>query len=131
MREKKSRIILEDFHYLDEETRKEMSFYLKSFFEQGIYIVIIGILSEQNLLTYFNGDLSGRVEEIDLSWENKDLFEVLEKGEKTLNITFCDNVKNELVNSSFNNVGLLQRLSERVCFENGITEKNWFLTSLK
>jgi hypothetical protein len=131
LREKKSRIILEDFHYLDEETRKERAFYLKSFFEQGIYIVIIGIWSEQNLLTYFNGDLSGRVEEIDLSWENKDLFEVLEKGEKTLNITFCDNVKNELVNSSFNNVGLLQRLSERVCFENGITEKNGFLTSLK
>lgn len=129
--EKKSRIILEDFHYLDEEARKEMAFYLKSFFEQGIYIVIIGIWSEQNLLTYYNGDLSGRVEEIDLSWENKDLFEVLEKGEKALNITFCDDVKNELVNSSFNNVGLLQRLSERVCFENRITEKKGFFKKAK
>lgn len=131
LEEKNSRIILEDFHYLDEEARKEMAFYLKSFFEQGIYVVIIGIWSEQNLLTYYNGDLSGRVEEIDLSWENEDLFEVLRKGEQALNIIFCNEVKNELVNSSFNNVGLLQRLSERVCFENGVIEKKSFFSKGK
>ncbi|HOZ13880.1 MAG TPA: hypothetical protein PK784_03760 [Tenuifilaceae bacterium] len=131
LEQNKRRIILEDFHYLDEETRKDMAFYLKSFFEEGIYIIIIGIWSEQNLLTYYNGDLSGRVEEIDLSWENKDLLEVLKKGEKALNIKFSDNVKTELVNSSFNNVGLLQRLAERLCFENGITEsKSYFSKSL-
>ncbi len=98
-----------------------MAFELKALYEAGIYVIIIGIWSEQNLLTYYNGDLSGRVEEMDLQWTDDELRDVLRKGEDALNIQFSDEIRNEMVESSYNNVGLLQRLAEKVCFLTEVT----------
>ena len=50
-------IILENFHYLDEEIQKEFSFDLRSFLELGINFVILGVWKEKNRLIQFNGDL--------------------------------------------------------------------------
>jgi len=121
------RLIFEDFHYLSEEARKRMAFYLKGFYEEEIFVIIIGIWSEQNLLTYYNGDLSGRVEELDLTWTEEELNEVLEKGERALRIKIDDGIKKEIIHSSFNNVGLTQRLAEKLCLNAKVQKSNpWY-----
>ena len=122
LHEQKKRLILEDFHYLSEEVRKQVAFSLKALYELGVYVIIIGIWSEQNLLTYYNGDLTGRVEEINIVWYPPELEEVLVKGEASLNIKFSSEIKKEMINSSFENVGLLQRLAEKICQLSGIYE---------
>lgn len=109
------KLILEDFHYLGEDVRKRVAFTIKALYELGVFVIIIGIWSEQNLLTYYNGDLTGRIEEINLVWLEPELREVLSKGEEALNIKFSDELKNEMIASSFQNVGLLQRIAERIC----------------
>lgn len=114
------RLILEDFHYLPDETRKGIAFALKAFYEVKAYVIIVGIWSEQNLLTYYNGDLTGRIEEINLSWTDGDLLKVLSQGEGVLNVEFAPGLKTQLINSTFGNVGLLQRLAEKICIEEGI-----------
>lgn len=119
----KKRIVLEDFHYLSEDARHHLAFYLKALYEYQIYVVIIGIWSEQNLLTYYNSDLSGRIEEIDLNWRNEELENVLEKGEDILRIKIDPNIKANIVKYSFNNVGLTQRLIEKFCFNSNIFER--------
>lgn len=121
------RLIFEDFHYLDEATRQELAFYLKGFYEEQIFVIVIGIWSEQNLLTYYNGDLSGRIEELDLTWTEEELYEVIEKGENALKIDIDGEIKTELVKSSFNNVGLTQRLAEKLCLNSGVTNSTpWY-----
>lgn len=117
------RIILEDFHYLPEERRMDIAFQLKALYELNVFVLIIGIWAEQNLLVYYNGDLSGRIEEINIGWDDSDLFEVLKKGEESLNITFSKEIAEEIVESSFNNVGLLQRIAENICLIEKIYEK--------
>lgn len=120
LREHHKRLILEDFHYLPDEVRKSIAFGLKALYEENAYAVIVGIWSEQNLLTYYNGDLTGRIEEINLTWSEAELNEVLSKGEGALNIQFAPGLRSQLIESAFDNVGLLQRLAEKICLEAGI-----------
>lgn len=117
LRKSNQRLILEDFHYLPDNVRREVAFGLKQLYEAKIYAVVVGIWSEQNLLTYYNGDLTGRVEEINLTWTEDELNEVLSKGEGALNIEFAPGLKSQLIDSAFENVGLLQRLAEKICIE--------------
>lgn len=111
----RKRLILEDFHYLPDEVRKKIAFGLKALYEEKAYVVIVGIWSEQNLITYYNGDLTGRIEEINLTWNKDELAQVLSKGEGALNIEFAPGLKTQLIESAFENVGLIQRLAEKIC----------------
>lgn len=119
LRKNNKRLVLEDFHYLPDDVRKNIAFGLKALYEEKAYVVVIGIWSEQNLLTYYNGDLTGRIEEINLIWNDSELNEVLSKGEGTLNIQFAPGLRSQLIESAFGNVGLLQRLAEKICLEAG------------
>lgn len=114
------RIVIEDFHYLSEQEKCNLSFDLKAFWDIGIFFIIIGIWPDQNLLSYYNGDLSGRIEEIDIQWSDQELASVLEKGQKELKIDIDSNIKNEILSDASNNIGLLQRLAEKYCYESGI-----------
>jgi hypothetical protein len=52
-------IILEKFHYLNDEKQKQLAFDLRTFQELGIRFVILGVWREKNRLSQFNGDLLG------------------------------------------------------------------------
>jgi hypothetical protein len=114
------RIIIEDFHYLPEEQRRRLAFDLKAFWDAGVFFIIVGVWAEQNLLTVYNNDLSSRVEEIDVQWSDPDLDAVLSKGENTLNLIFDDTIRQAMIADCNQNVGLLQRLAESVCYESGL-----------
>lgn len=73
-------------------------------------------------MTYYNGDLSGRIEEIDIRWTVEELEQVLEKGSEALNINFDIDITNEILEDANQNVGLLQRIAEKYCRESGIYE---------
>jgi len=116
IRDAKKRIVLEDFHYLSEQQQRRIAFDLKGFWDNHVFMIIVGIWEEDNLLTYYNGDLSGRVEEIDVEWKNEELQQLLNMGCKALNIKFSDEIEVALIDDSNRNVGLLQQLSEKLCF---------------
>ncbi len=118
--EKNKRLVIEDFHYLTENARKDIAFGLKALYEEKAYVIVVGVWSEQNLLTYYNGDLTGRIEEVNLTWSEAELKKVLSKGEGALNIEFAPGIRGQMLVSSFQNVGLLQRLAEKVCIEASI-----------
>ena len=120
LKQKNKRLIIEDFHYLTEEERRNVAFDLKALYELGVYVIVVGIWSEQNLLTYYNGDLTGRIEEININWNTVELSNVIEKGEEILNVKFNEDLKHEIIESSFQNVGILQRLAEKICLANNV-----------
>ena len=84
-------VILENFHYLDDEKQKQLSFDLRTFQELGIRFVILGVWREKNRLAQFNGDLLDRMTEVPVEpWSKDDFRRVVTKGSKELNIKIDD-----------------------------------------
>jgi len=118
----RKRIVIEDFHYLPESEKKSFALDLKAFWDLGVFFVIVGIWAEQNLLCSYNGDLSGRIEDIDVAWSDIELERVLGNGENALNVAFESNIRNQMRIDANGNVGLVQRLAEKYCLECSVFE---------
>ncbi len=117
-------IIIEDFHYLDEEVQKQFAFDLKVFHETSkLVFIIIGVWLESNRLLLFNGDLNGRITNINVDkWLDHDLNCVINNGKPLLNIDFPDDVQKHIIQISQDNVGLLQEICYKLCENHSI----WF-----
>lgn len=117
------RLAIEDFHYMSTEDRRNFAFDLKSLWDYGVFVVIIGVWSETNLLLHLNPDLTGRVTEISIAWSNDDLKRILTKGGEALHLSFEPAVQDRLVSLAYANAGLLQQLTLYTLDEAGIHEK--------
>lgn len=117
-------IILEDFHYLRQEVQVEFSFELKAFHENSKYcFVIVGVWSDENRITVYNGDLTSRVISVNADkWSEQQLLDVINRGEELLNVEFSAKVKREIVSSSLDNVYVVQEACLSMCREENITE---------
>ena len=104
------RLVIEDFHYLDLGTREKLAFDLKTFWDYNCKVIIIGVWTQTNLLTYMNPDLTGRIEEISVSWTDEELRQVIHAGSDALNIRIDTDIENNMIGDSFGNVGILQSL---------------------
>jgi hypothetical protein len=116
------RLVIEDFHYLSIDERKNLAFDLKTLWDYGCFVIIIGVWSQSNMLIYLNPDLSGRIVEIQIYWTEEALRAVIVKGCKALNIELIEPLKNILVKDSFGNVGILQQLMLMTLDEARISE---------
>lgn len=116
------RLVMEDFHYVTEDNRRSFAFLLKALGDYGLNVILVGVWPEDHLLTYYNGDLDGRVEDLYLSWRDDELDQVLRRGAAALNAEMTKELRRELVQDAFGNVGLLQRLAEQVCLAAGVYE---------
>ncbi|MGF6428360.1 hypothetical protein ABIE91_003580 [Bradyrhizobium elkanii] len=110
-------IVLEDFHYLPQETQEQFSFALKTVHETSkITFVIVAVWREENRLIVYNGDLAGRVISVDAdAWSGSDLQQVIEAGEALLNIQFPAAFKAQLITDSLNSVYVVQECCYKAC----------------
>jgi hypothetical protein len=116
------RLVIEDFHYLSVAERQKFAFDLKALWDYGVFIVIIGVWSQNNMLIFLNPDLSGRIEEIPIYWSGDDLRRVLKKGGDALNLEFTEDFAAACVNDCYGNVGILQSLTLKALDVLGIQE---------
>ena len=79
-------VVLEDFHYLPQETQEQFAFALKTVHETSkITFIIVAVWREENRLIVYNGDFAGRVISVDAdAWSPVDLQCVIEAGETLL-----------------------------------------------
>ncbi len=117
------RLVIEDFHYMSTGDRRNFAFDLKALWDYAVFVVIIGVWSETNLLLHLNPDLTGRVTEISIDWIQDDLTRILKKGGEALHIEFSPKIQIMLVSLSYSNAGLLQQLTLLTLDEAGIREK--------
>lgn len=115
-------IVLEDFHYLPVDTQKDFSVALKAFHENSDFsFMIIGVWLEENRLSVYNGDLTGRLLPINADkWEKNELRKVISIGEELLNISFHQLFKDELINSCYDSVYIVQESCHQCCIAEGI-----------
>jgi hypothetical protein len=93
---------------------------IKSLGDYGVFVIVVGVWPSDHLLSYYNGDLEGRVEDIHLTWSRDELEKVLNLGASQLGIAFSPGIREALVADAYGNVGLLQRVAESLCREEGI-----------
>lgn len=120
IKESKKRLVLEDFHYVPEQEKRNLANDLKALLELDVPIILVGAWEQQQLLPQYNGDLAGRVDEINVRWSDGELRQVLEMGESELNIRLTRPLRNEIIADASGNVGLLQRIAERFCILAGV-----------
>jgi hypothetical protein len=116
-------VVLEDFHYLPETTQREFAVALKAFHESSpLTFIVVGVWRDKNRLIQHNGDLSGRVISVDADlWSEPELREVVELGEKKLNITFDAGFKEGLLRGCYDSVAVLQESCYLACQISGVT----------
>jgi hypothetical protein len=110
-------VVLEDFHYLPQETQEQFAFALKTVHETSkITFVIVAVWREENRLIVYNGDLAGRVISVDAdAWSPVDLQHVVEAGETLLNVQFPAAFKAQLIADSLNSVYVVQECCYKAC----------------
>jgi len=117
-------IVLEDFHYLPIETQKDFSVALKAFHENSsLCFMIVGVWLEENRLSVYNGDLTGRLLPINADkWEKIELEQVISDGEALLNVSFNNEFKEELLSSCYESVYIVQETCHQCCIAEDINE---------
>ena len=116
------RIILENFHYLNEEVQKQLAIDLRIFEDYNILFIILGIWREKNRLAQFNGDLVDRVIEVPVEpWERVDLRRIVAEGLPLLNTSF-ERVVDYIIDSCFDSVGVFQEICKESCYAAGVNE---------
>lgn len=113
-------IVLEDFHYLPQETQQNFSYALKAFHEKSdkikITFIVVAVWREENRLILFNGDLTGRVIPIDAdAWNHEQLSDLIRQGEILLNCQFDERFKKDLIDQSLESVYIVQEACNRAC----------------
>lgn len=116
------RLVIEDFHYMSTDDRRGFAFDLKALWDYQVFVIIIGVWSDTNLLLYLNPDLAGRVVEIPIDWSADDLARILTNGGSALHVEFAPKVRDALVELSYANAGLLQALTLLTLDDAGISE---------
>ena len=118
----KKRIVLENFHYLNEDTQKQLAIDLRIFEDYNILFIILGIWRERNRLAQFNGDLLDRMIEVPVEpWEKDDLMKIIMAGSAQLNVSF-DGISDQFIDTCFDSVGVFQELCKEACNAAGISE---------
>jgi len=118
-------IVIEDFHYLKDETQVDFAIELKAFHENSaLTFIIVGVWLEENRLIALNGDLSGRIKSVNADeWTDENLEELIRTGESLLNIQIPDNSKKHLIEKSLNNVYIVQEVCYELCLANKLVEQ--------
>ncbi|WP_280570582.1 hypothetical protein [Chromohalobacter sp. 296-RDG] len=122
IKESGRRLIIEDFHYLSTEERTRFAYDLKTLWDYGCFVIIIGVWTETNLLLHLNNDLTGRVSELSIAWSSEELKKIINKGSEILNIRFESKTQEKLVEIAYSNAGVLQKLTLLTLDEAGIEE---------
>jgi hypothetical protein len=108
-------IVLENFHYLSDETQKLLAFDLRNFQDADINFIILGIWRELNRLCQYNGDLLDRSVEIPVEpWLKEDFIRVIDKGCQLLNVSMQE-IQEDLIEAAFDSIGVLQELCKECC----------------
>ncbi|SMO93228.1 hypothetical protein SAMN06265171_11329 [Chryseobacterium rhizoplanae] len=118
-------IVIEDFHYLKDETQVDFAIELKAFHENSdLTFIIVGVWLEENRLIALNGDLSGRIKSVNADeWTDENLEELIRTGESLLNIQIPDEAKKHLIEKSLNNVYIVQEVCYELCIANKLIEQ--------
>lgn len=120
----KKKIILENFHYLDEILQKQIAFDLRLFQEMGILFVVLGVWRQKDKLRIYCSDLTDRILDVPVEpWEEGDFRKVAKKGADELKAEMSKDIIEICIKNSFGSIGVFQELMRGTCAAAGLNER--------
>lgn len=116
-RQARRRPVFEDFHNLSDSEQRRMAFTIKALGDWGVPCVVAGIWSDNHLLTFHDGELDGRIEDLHVRWTGDELEQVLHKGCVALNVSIAAPLVAALRTDAHSSPGLLQQLARELLRE--------------
>ena len=117
------RIILEDFHYANEELIKTLAQDLKAFSDEGCQFILISVPSRTQYLLKENEELQGRLTDLPVGmFSDNELISIIDEGIKALHIEFNDELKNLIVKEANKSAAITQDICQKICIETDIYE---------
>lgn len=113
--------VIEDFHKLDVEPKKELSQIMKVFMDVShkfpkLKIIAIGAVDSARDVVIYDSEMNNRISEIHVPLMNpKEINLIMGKGEKLLNINICDSVKERIVAYSSGLASVTHQLCSLLC----------------
>lgn len=120
--------IIEDFHKVSSDNKTKLSEHLKVFVDSSVSypelkIIVIGAVDTARQVIEYDPELRNRVTEISVPLMNEEeLKEIIENGEKLLNIKFSENDKKKIVSLSSGLAAICHQLCLNMCLECHISE---------
>lgn len=109
-------IILDDFHYIDGDVRRQLCRQMKNAANEGVRFIILNTPHRGDDPIRNNPDLSGRYFAVDMGfWTPGDLVEIAKRGLKKLEIAFDDSFVGRLTHEALGSPQLMQTLCLEAC----------------
>jgi hypothetical protein len=119
--EAKKYVLLENIHYASSEFKDELSKELHNFSDYKTKWILVGVQHKADEIFLGNRDLIGRLKELQTGIFTKDqVFEILNKGEKKLNITLSTTLSDNIFDESQGVSALAQDIAKNYCLLSGI-----------
>lgn len=122
-RSRRRQPVFEDFHNLAGDEQRKLAFAIKALGDWSVPCVVIGIWTDNHLLTYYCGQLDGRIADLHLEWTGEELAFVLDRDCAALNVAISDSTRDRLVEDAYASVGLLQQLAGALLWEAGVRRR--------
>jgi len=109
-------LLIDDFHYINEDAQSDVAEAIKAGSEKGLSICVALVSYRSENLEKVNDDLSGRVYSIELDyWHDAELREIADRGLEVLNIDFPDSLLDIIVREAAGSPLLMQLLCYSSC----------------
>lgn len=108
-------LVVEDFHYLSEDVKKEVFQQWKTFIDKGVSVVVVSTTHHAVDIARANPDLTGRTRFIDVGkWTDTDLALIPKRGFAHLGIKISDGCCNRIAKESVGLPIIAQQISQHV-----------------
>ncbi len=114
-------VVLDDFHHLTEKVRNYIGYKLKRWHEKDVRFFIIGIASSSKKMLDIDSELGIRNDVYEMKRQGDDFSrQVIELGEKHLNIKISDNARSQFVKAASGIPSAIQVICRVACIRNKI-----------
>ena len=114
-------VVLDDFHHLQESLRKDIGYKLKRWNELGLRFFVIGIASSNKKMLDIDPELGIRNDVYEIKRQSdKFLADILELGEKHLNVKFSSSARSDYVKAASGIPSAIQVICRVACIRSKV-----------
>lgn len=115
-------LVVEDFHYLEDDAKKEIFQQWKAFTDEGVSVLVVSTTHHAIDIARANPDLSGRTRMIDVGqWEISDLAKIPEKGFAILGIKSTDRTRLAVARESVGLPIIAQQICQQIAAQHDMS----------
>lgn len=125
-------MIIDDFHYIDQELQMKIIRYLKDLVFNGLRVIIISVPHRAYDAVKVEREMTGRLTQLEIPiWEKEELELIMRVGYDELNMIVPQELIDSFAEESFGSPHLTQDFCYKFCNKNNIKETLEIQTSLK